>query len=236
MTSCDDSGQGCCPDREDCISDHCDGRFEPGSEKADEIEQHLATCTRCAEALEDYKAISAAAKVLKCTDCSGLDVQQLKQTVNAGLRRVVFMRRLAWGGAAAAAVAAAAAAVVAVVLPPRRPAAPPIATEKAQPAEAVVAAPEKPAVDSGREALIQQIIAELKEKPRDLAVEAERDYVLRRLREAGLVVKGPDPTEWIKVEDEARISKRVLELRSLIREMERTRRGRGVLQVDDATR
>jgi len=248
MTSCDDDGQGCCPDKAECISDHCDGRYEPGSAKADEVEQHLATCTRCAEALEDYKAISAAAKLLKAADCSDLDVGRLKDAVKCGLRRVVLMRRLAWGGAIVSATAAVAAAVIAMVTPFEHTATPALANEsvapaaapgEAAPAEAVATAPDvegDESADADREALIQQIIADLKAKPGDFADERVRDDIRRRLREAGLVAGGPDPMKWIVIEDGTRMPQPVIELRSLIQEIERSRGGRGVLKVDDSTR
>ena len=65
MSAAEQLGAKSCAELVDMLSDYHDGRFECGEGDAECIEQHLATCAKCAELLDDYKALSAAAKLLK---------------------------------------------------------------------------------------------------------------------------------------------------------------------------
>jgi hypothetical protein len=98
-----------CADMLDRLSDFHDGRYAPDSSEATEIEQHLATCPRCAELLNDYRLISEVAKCLRDEECvCAKDEDQFACCVREAIRKqgrgkVAFWT--GWGVAAAAAAA-----------------------------------------------------------------------------------------------------------------------------------
>ena len=99
------------------LSDFHDGRYSPDSPEATEVEQHLATCPRCAELLSDYRLISEVAKCLRDEECAcAKDEDQFACCVREaiakrGRGKVAFWT--GWGVAAAAAAAIVAAFVLA---------------------------------------------------------------------------------------------------------------------------
>jgi hypothetical protein len=222
-----------CSELVDKISDYHDGRFECGSDDAECIEQHLATCARCAELLEDYRALSAAAKFVDKSDLP-CNVSAIRDAVAKSLHKIVFVRRLAWTGAGISAAAAVAATVVLFVMPPRSrsPAVPLVQNTIAAPQTAAAA----PAAPADRERLIQEIIADLKAQPRDFADETSRDRICRRLREAGFTIDASDPSTLVVVESDGRLRGQMLELQRLMREAGAAPTGSGVLRVDDPAR
>ncbi len=104
-----------CEDFAERISHLHDGRWPVGSAECREVEEHLAVCPRCAEILEDYRAITTGSELIRSAETAGVDGERTSRRVRARLRRRVFRRRLAWAGAGAG-FAAAAAVVIAVVL------------------------------------------------------------------------------------------------------------------------
>jgi len=113
------AGKRSCAEVSDKLSDFHDGRFPPGSAEAEDIESHLAVCPSCAEMLDDFRALSAAARLLRQTASCERDVECVRAAVERSLRKLGFVRRLAWTGFGLSAAAAAAALVAALVLEPR---------------------------------------------------------------------------------------------------------------------
>lgn len=111
------SGQPCCEEFAQRISDMHDGRWPAGSGECVTVEEHLATCPRCAELLEDYGLISRAAQALRAAEVSEDCAEIMRRRVRATIRGRVFRRRLAWTGAGLAVAAAASVAVAVVMLP-----------------------------------------------------------------------------------------------------------------------
>ncbi len=107
-----------CEELAERISHYHDGRWPKGSAECSEVEAHLAECPRCAELLDDYRAITSAARLVRSTDAPPADAEKMSRRVRARLRSRVFMRRLKWAGAGVGFAAAAAAAVVALMVLP----------------------------------------------------------------------------------------------------------------------
>ena len=106
---------GCCEELARRISDYHDGRWRAG--EGAEVEEHLAVCPRCAELLEDYRALSGAARLAPECECTPARLERISRGVRARIRRQVFRRRLGWTGLSVG-VAAAAAVIIAVMLAP----------------------------------------------------------------------------------------------------------------------
>ncbi len=110
-----------CEDFAERISHFHDGRWPEGASECLEVEEHLAQCPRCAEILEDYRAITAGSEIIRSAEISGVDGERTSRRVRARLRRRVFRRRLRWAGAGVGLAAAAAAVVLSVALAPPAP-------------------------------------------------------------------------------------------------------------------
>ena len=214
MSTGDVEDRSCCPDLMEKLSAYHDGKYPEGSAEAEDIQEHMARCAHCAETLDDYRALSAAAKILRGADGDRPDIARMRSAVAKSLRRIVFVRRLAWTGAGLSAAAAVAAAIIALLLP---------ATKEISSA---------PAVAGNREEVIRQIIAELKEKPADTVDDRHFDDIRRRLEEAGFAVEFSDASGVMSVRDEPDMSGAVLELRELFENAQRSREGRGIIRVD----
>ncbi len=120
-------GRSCCEKFAESISDLHDGRWPAGSGDCVKVEEHLATCPRCAELLEDYRLLTRAAEALRATEVSADCAEAMRLRVRARIRGQVFRRRLKWTGAGLALAAAASVAVTVAMLPdadapPERPA------------------------------------------------------------------------------------------------------------------
>ena len=118
--------QSCCKEFAQRISDFHDGRWPPESSDCTAVEEHLATCPRCAELLDDYRLISEAAKGLRAAQVPEDCAETMRRRVRARIRGQVFRRRLAWTGAGVAAAAAASVALAFAIAPVAQP--PPQAT------------------------------------------------------------------------------------------------------------
>lgn len=123
-----------CEELAERISHYHDGRWPKGSAECSEVEAHLAECPRCAELLDDYRAISGAARLVRSTDAPPADAERMSRRVRARLRSRVFRRRLRWAGAGVGFAAAAAAAVVALMILPET-APPPAGLAREEPKE-----------------------------------------------------------------------------------------------------
>ena len=111
----------CCEGFNDKISDLHDGRWPEGSAECAAVEEHLATCPRCAELLDDYRLISRAAEALRAVEAPKACAEAMRRNVRARIRGRIFRRRLVWTGAGVAAAAAASVAVALVFVPAGEP-------------------------------------------------------------------------------------------------------------------
>ena len=132
-----------CEELAERISHYHDDRWPKGSAECTEVEAHLAECPRCAELLDDYRAITSAARLVRSTDAPPADAERMSRRVRTRLRSRVFKRRLKWAGAGVGFAAAAAAAVVALMVMPGSP--PPAGENLAR--EETKPAVERPASD-----------------------------------------------------------------------------------------
>ncbi|MHC4250702.1 MAG: anti-sigma factor family protein [Planctomycetota bacterium] len=112
-----DPGRPCCEEFARRISDLHDGRWPAGSGDCTKVEEHLATCPRCAELLDDYRLLSKAAEALRSPEVSPDCAEIMRRRVRARIGGQVFRRRLAWTGAGVAVAAAASVAVAVAMLP-----------------------------------------------------------------------------------------------------------------------
>jgi hypothetical protein len=189
----------CCEKGSTLLSDYLDGKFPPDSPEAQKIEAHLAECLKCAEMLDDYKALSAAARLLRDCGEDCVDVVRMKSAVRRDLRRAVIVSRAAWVGAGLSAAAAVAAAVVAFVVPTR---------------------PERtPALAEDREKRIETIVAELQARPRDVEDVRVRQAVLDRLREDERVGRVTTTLEWLALFEEAGLDSTQIDVDVLVNEV-----------------
>ena len=76
----------CCEEFAERISDLHDGRWPEGSDECTTIEEHLATCPRCAEILDDYRFISRAARALRETEIPDACAEAMHRSVRARIR------------------------------------------------------------------------------------------------------------------------------------------------------
>jgi len=188
-----------CEELAERISHYHDDRWPKGSVECSEVEAHLAECPRCAELLDDYRAITSAARLVRSTDAPPADAERMSRRVRTRLRSRVFMRRLKWAGAGVAFAAAAAAAVVALmVLPGTAPPPGGLAREEPKERPGTVAPesvrrekskgePERPAAE-----LVRRADAEPGPK------KARRDYeeLVRRIEELRRR-EGPRPADGV---------------------------------------
>jgi hypothetical protein len=112
-------GRSCCEKFAERISDLHDGRWPAGSGDCTKVEEHLATCPRCAELLDDYRLLTRAAEALRATQIPQDCAEVMRRRVRARIRGQVFRRRLKWTGAGLALAAAASVAVTVAMLPDR---------------------------------------------------------------------------------------------------------------------
>ncbi|MHC5054063.1 MAG: anti-sigma factor family protein [Planctomycetota bacterium] len=112
-----DPGRPCCEKFAERISDLHDGRWPAGSGDCAKVEEHLATCPRCAEFLDDYRLLSKAAEALRAAEVSPDCAEVMRRRVRARIRGQIFRRRLKWTGAGVAVAAAASVAVAVAMLP-----------------------------------------------------------------------------------------------------------------------
>jgi anti-sigma factor RsiW len=212
MSPDESSRQKCCAEGSTILSDYHDGRFADGSEQAGKVESHLATCPKCAEMLEDYRTISAAAQLLRDCGSDCLDLVRLRASVERGVRRATFVSRLAWAGAGLSAAAAVAATVIALLLPGGGGASPPLAED--------------------REKAIEQIMAELKSEPVDIDDVRMRGAIWRRLQEEDLFGRAAIPREWVPLLEEAELRGPTLDVDELLQKAIRARRRGEAVRVD----
>lgn len=194
------------------LSDYYDGRFEPTSAEALEVESHLASCQSCARILEDFRAISAAAEELKKRAGSQEEFRRIRVAVATSLRKVVFIRRLVWTGLALSGMAAAAAVLAAIFISPKH-------EQPSQMAGLEVA-------ESSLERLWEVSFGEA----------SDRAEIERTLQEASILGKAR-PSEWMALHEEAEL-RRALDEIILIRAIRSRRDGPrpGVISVSDSAR
>jgi hypothetical protein len=155
-------GKPCCEKFARRISDHHDGRWPAGSGDCEKVEEHLATCPRCAELLDDYRLLSKAAEALRATDVSKDCAEVMRRRVRARIRAQVFRRRLGWTGAGVAVAAAASVAIAIAMLPDADPTAPSRKDAVAVKGQAEDKAPEE--IDILRNPAVAALLKELREE------------------------------------------------------------------------
>jgi hypothetical protein len=168
-----------CEEFAERISHYHDERWPKGSAECSEVEAHLAECPRCAELLDDYRAISGAARLVRSTDAPPVDAERMTRRVRTRLRGRVFRRRLKWAGAGVGFAAAAAAAVVALMILPGSP--PPAGGGLVR--EETREAAEKPASDAADPADSMDLVYVRGKKRIDVVPPADVDELAREIEE-----------------------------------------------------